>query len=450
MFANVVLQSWVFGSITLLILKSDEKTGDYRDALETFDRYSSLHSFDGELQKNLKTQLRLEFSNRDVSDEQVLKNFPSSVRRKILRKLYLPSLERTTLMKGIRQQFVDLFLTSCTVDTFSPGEDIVERGSIAADLFLLINGQAVVDGDLLLQGRQLGGGDFIGEIAFFTDSPQTESVVCMTVCKTLTMTRETYRRLSLDHPGSTGKLLQNLLTKVEGMATDAQPRNLAANLTSADQRPQSEKIVAVKDLIEIYLRKQMDDQTTRFLFAASRGDKNLISRLCDQGLDPNSADYDSRTALMVASMKGNTDTVNILLSYEADPNLADVHGSTALYEAVKNGHEATADLLCAHGAELCMTESLAASILCQAVYDGDIIVLKRLVRAKIQVNASDYDKRTAAHIAVAEGNLAALKVLVAHGADLTRQDRWETSVIDEAARVNASPVLDFIQGAKTK
>jgi ankyrin repeat protein len=82
----------------------------------------------------------------------------------------------------------------------------------------------------------------------------------------------------------------------------------------------------------------MDDQTTRFLFAASRGDKNLISRICDQGFDPNSSDYDCRIALMVASMKGNTDTVKILLSYKADPNLVDVHGSTALYDAVKNGH----------------------------------------------------------------------------------------------------------------
>jgi CRP-like cAMP-binding protein len=241
MFANVVLQSWVFGSITLLILKSDEKTGDYREALAAFDRYSSLHGFDEELQTNLKTQLQLEFNNREVSDEQVLKNFPSSVRRKVLRKLYLPALERTSLMKGIRQQFVDIFLTSCSVETFSPGEDIIERGSVAADLFLLISGTAIVDdGDqnrsstTTSSGRQqFQGGDFIGEIAFFTDSPQSESVVCVTVCKALTMTRETYRELSVDHPGSTGKIMQNLLTKVEGMTKDTPVRSYVAGNDAA-------------------------------------------------------------------------------------------------------------------------------------------------------------------------------------------------------------------------
>lgn len=100
-------------------------------------------------------------------------------------------------------------------------------------------------------------------------------------------------------------------------------------------------------------------------------------------------------------MKGNADVVKLLLNdYKANPNLTDVHGSSALYEAVKNGHESIIDLLLDKEAKLCMEESLAASILCQTVHDGDILFLKRLLRAKIPVNAADYDMRTAAHIAV--------------------------------------------------
>jgi ankyrin repeat protein len=99
-------------------------------------------------------------------------------------------------------------------------------------------------------------------------------------------------------------------------------------------------------------------------------------------------------------MKGNTDVVKLLLQYHADPNLTDVHGTSALLEAVKNGHEGTGHVLASHGASLCLPESLAASILCQAVFDGDIVLLQRLLRAGIPVNASDYDKRSASHIAV--------------------------------------------------
>jgi ankyrin repeat protein len=90
----------------------------------------------------------------------------------------------------------------------------------------------------------------------------------------------------------------------------------------------------------------------------------------------------------------------LLATYRADPNLADIHGSTALNEAVKCGHEDTIQVLLDYQASLCMDEATAASTLCQVVYDGDVKKLRRLLKSGIQVNASDYDSRTASHIAV--------------------------------------------------
>ena len=121
MMTNIVIASWIIGSITLLILKNDENTGEYREALQTLSQYADMHGFNDDLQKKLKTQLKLEFNNREIQDEQVLQHFPSAVRRKVLRKLYLRSLLKTKLMRGVRQEFVDAFLTTCTVEIFSPG-----------------------------------------------------------------------------------------------------------------------------------------------------------------------------------------------------------------------------------------------------------------------------------------------------------------------------------------
>ena len=144
MLLNIVVAAWIIGSITLLVVKGDEKTGEYRDNLETLHQYSEMHRFDKHLTDSLKAQLRLEHHNREIADEQVLKNFPSAVRRKVLRTLYLKPLVKTQLMKGIRQQFVDAFLASCKVEIFNPGEVIVDRGSILSDLFLLVGGLAEV------------------------------------------------------------------------------------------------------------------------------------------------------------------------------------------------------------------------------------------------------------------------------------------------------------------
>ena len=60
------------------------------------------------------------------------------------------------------------------------------------------------------------------------------------------------------------------------------------------------------------------------------------------------------------------------------------------------------------------------------------------------------DKRTASHIAAAEGNVAAVKVLADFGADLTLEDRWGNSVQGEAERSNARKLLTYLKSASKK
>jgi ankyrin repeat protein len=132
------------------------------------------------------------------------------------------------------------------------------------------------------------------------------------------------------------------------------------------------------------------------------------------------------------------------LEYGADPNLKDVHGNSALYEATKNNNDDVVEIVLKHGGELALSRSLSASALCNAVYEGDIKCLERLLKANVEINATDYDKRTATHIAASEGNLAALKLLVNAGADLSLKDRWGNTARCEAERVQNGSVLVFL------
>ena len=118
MLMNIVVAAWIIGSITLLMLTGDNKTREYRESLEILDQYGNMHKFDEILMAKLKRQLQLEFNNREIADEQVLQYFPSAVRRKILRRLYKEHLAKTEIMRGVRPQFVDAFLASCTVEIF--------------------------------------------------------------------------------------------------------------------------------------------------------------------------------------------------------------------------------------------------------------------------------------------------------------------------------------------
>ena len=485
--------------MTLLIVKQDEKTGAYRESILVLRRYSKLHNLPRDFEKKLRGQLQLDFHNADVSDEFVLGRFPAETRRKVLRRLYLPSLMNAQLMRGVRQQFVDAFLATCRVELFSTGDELLQRGNIATDLYLLVAGTVELlssvpasmehygvyaassqyAGTSVGEDRSSGNvfevhsGEFINAVSFFTESPQLQSVKTKTVCKTLTMSREIYKSLAEDHPGSIGKILQNLLEDAETAAREATDTSDKAglpakkvsllragsvyNISSGNEDFQNTQraveaetsVSAVRDLVRMHLNKMKDDHTTRFLFAASRGDVDTIRLMCEQSFDPNCADYDSRTALMVAAMKGNAEAVEVLLMNGANPNLVDMHGTSALYEAARNGHDAAMQCLLKHGATLQMTTADAASRACQHVFDGDMLTLRRLMKAGLPVDSFDYDKRTPIHIAAAEGSIAAVKLLVEFGATVNASDRWGNTPVDEAKSVGATTVVEYLTSLQT-
>jgi hypothetical protein len=117
MLLTIVLNAWIIGSITLLVVKNDAATGQYRDTLERLEQYAKINEFDHDFHKDLSDQVILDYENRGVADESVLSHFPTAVRRKVLCRLYLPYLKRTSLMTNVRQQFVDAFLSNRNVPT---------------------------------------------------------------------------------------------------------------------------------------------------------------------------------------------------------------------------------------------------------------------------------------------------------------------------------------------
>ena len=64
--------------------------------------------------------------------------------------------------------------------------------------------------------------------------------------------------------------------------------------------------------------------------------------------------------------------------------------------------------------------------------------------ARVPISAQDYDNRTALHLAAAEGNLEAVKYLVAHNHPINVRDRWGATPLDEAHREGREDVINFL------
>jgi len=83
--------------------------------------------------------------------------------------------------------------------------------------------------------------------------------------------------------------------------------------------------------------------------------------------------------------------------------------------------------------------------LCLAAAGDDIDQLRRILKAGGDVDAGDYDRRTAMHLASAEGKLEVVRFLVDEaGANHSPTDRWGGTPLDDAARHAHSAVVEYL------
>ncbi|KAL1520823.1 hypothetical protein AB1Y20_022385 [Prymnesium parvum] len=89
---------------------------------------------------------------------------------------------------------------------------------------------------------------------------------------------------------------------------------------------------------------------------------------------------------------------------------------------------------------------MAAASLCDAAATNRVDVLRSLFQAGTEMNLSDYDGRTAVHLAAAEGNLGALRFLLEEaGARDSPMDRWGGTPLDDATRNFHNEVVNYLR-----
>lgn len=86
-----------------------------------------------------------------------------------------------------------------------------------------------------------------------------------------------------------------------------------------------------------------------FCAASMEGDIMEMRRIVANGLDPNTKDYNKRTALHLAASAGRLSVVQYLLEIGVEVNPVDDWGNTPLDDAHRHKHSSAASLLAEHG-----------------------------------------------------------------------------------------------------
>ena len=91
--------------------------------------------------------------------------------------------------------------------------------------------------------------------------------------------------------------------------------------------------------------------------------------------------------------------------------------------------------------------ALLPVLMCSAGALGDTVALERLIGGGAEVDAADYDGRTALHLAASEGHQAAVELLLGRGARIDPRDRWGGTPVLDAVRQRRPGVVEALRRA---
>ena len=124
---------------------------------------------------------------------------------------------------------------------------------------------------------------------------------------------------------------------------------------------------------------------------------------------------------MYAAARGDVDIVKLLLEHEADVNAKDRSGETALFKAMDAGHNQVVELLLRHGASIENASNVEQTKLVRAVKKRDVTAMRMLVEAGADVNYACMDQYTPLMTACSTGCRSMVLELLKHGANVNQQ-----------------------------
>ena len=173
---------------------------------------------------------------------------------------------------------------------------------------------------------------------------------------------------------------------------------------------------------------------TALMYAGRQGSLEAARTLAEMGADLNLADPDGTTALELAILNGHFDTAAMLTEKGADPNIADSTGMAALYAAVdmstlgeiygRPGRKSTDKL---------SAVDLMPILLAHGANPNATLKSATLTRAHTPGEPSLGEGTTPLMRAAKNGDVAAMRVLMAHGADASLKQKNGTTTLMFAA-----------------
>ena len=221
------------------------------------------------------------------------------------------------------------------------------------------------------------------------------------------------------HTGPAGTELLQELTELPQKAADL-PKEVtdpALKWKRAIDRDDANILWQLLPEADVYATN--DKGKTALMSAAKIGDQRLLEVLVERGLDIEDKSNTGGTALMYAVLGNQLNMINYLLARTDDLDAISTNGWTAAMIAAAKGFDSAIQLLVNAGANSVLPDVYQWSPLMRAIDNRHSAVVNYLLSlpATQDINHVNENGSSALHVAALTGDVDAVKLLLAQGAD---------------------------------
>jgi CRP/FNR family cyclic AMP-dependent transcriptional regulator len=125
-------------------------------------------------------------------------------------------LARVPLFAGLKHRDLEQLAMNCDEVDVPSGQVLAREGRSGQEFFVLVEGRVGIDraGDHL---RDLGPGDFFGELALLSSGPRTATATARTECRLLVLTRGQFHTLLTEYPAIQAAVLEAVADRLAAL-----------------------------------------------------------------------------------------------------------------------------------------------------------------------------------------------------------------------------------------
>ncbi|KAM6552127.1 hypothetical protein CsatB_001935 [Cannabis sativa] len=349
MLFNLGLTSYLIGNMTNLVVHWTSRTRNFRDTIRAASEFAQRNHLPPRVQDQMLSHLCLRFKTEGLKQQETLNSLPKAIRSSIAYHLFLPTVQKAYLFKGVSQDFIFQLVSEMEAEYFPPKEDVILQNEAPTDLYILVSGAVEFISNTPGHDQVIGkahSGDTFGEIGVLCYRPQPFTVRTTELAQILRLNITPLMNIIQANTEDGHIIMNNFFMKMKGQENLGYENphldpELIINEWSegVGQAEECCSYMGCSDTIQedVVIQEEMNGHF--------KGPKKKEKSVTGSSLCVNSMTDNGRTAHQAAVSKEHLEVVKNLLGGGSSTSISDSRGWTPKALAEQQGNKSICELL---------------------------------------------------------------------------------------------------------